>query len=332
MKNYNNIDFYHGSDEDILFFDIKKIGLNFDSSKAFYFTTNTFFETISSSSGLSYYEDMYSAGAYAKNTVSGNPVIYICNLEIKNPLTIKDLIYMYDLNKEAPFEGQHPQDFLDMNIGDILETMKNNNNDGVILDQSEYSEEKEITAMVLNPEQIKFKYKNKEIENYLSLKIENNKNNFESIVDMYNNNEIFKNDTGALKLENNEESIKDLFKKYACADFAYSCHLLTNWEMFQFDISNTGEEEYPPYHIAIKHPTKELFFDIDGFSTKKEIIKKYSGNLDYSDCYKISPNPMLIKEESDLKILCSFSKNLLEKEKIKIELKKKPAKRKIKHN
>jgi hypothetical protein len=193
MKEYNNIDFYHGSDDNINIFDKDKIGKNFKESKAFYFTTNTEHDVV----GKNIYEDPYSAGAYAKNTIDGNPVIYICNLDIKNPLTISYISECYYLDPKDPFNGDHPQDFLDKDIDYLIQMAKDEGFDSIILDQSTYSDSNEITAIVFNSEQIKFKYKSK---NNLENKPNKQINDF---IHKKKNNEIKKiNNSPTAKLRN----------------------------------------------------------------------------------------------------------------------------------
>jgi hypothetical protein len=160
LKDYSKIDFYHGSPVDFVEFDESKIGENFKQSNGFFFTDNTFCHVSTTAAGVKLYEDPYSAGGYAKNSDGGNPVIYICNLDIKNPLLISDLISSFYLSDDDPFDGCHPQDFYDMNNESIKDLCKKLNKDSVVLDQSSYSEEKEITVIVFRKEQIKFKYNN----------------------------------------------------------------------------------------------------------------------------------------------------------------------------
>jgi len=169
---YEKMDFYHGSGEDFDEFSQKLIGSNFKSSKAFYFTNNTSFEKVITGSGVKLYEDGYSAGAYAKNNIDGHPVIYICNLILSNPMTIDYIVDVFYLNKEDPFVGNHPQDFLDENIDNLLNICKEKGFDSIILDQKYYSEENEITIVVLDAKQIKFKFlQNKnQIELFLNKK------------------------------------------------------------------------------------------------------------------------------------------------------------------
>ena len=57
-------------------------------------------------------------------------------------------------------------------------------------------------------------------------------NDYKKIINIYNENFIFKNDTNAPKLEDNFKSIKALFENYACADFAYASHKATIWLFF----------------------------------------------------------------------------------------------------
>ena len=95
------------------------------------------------------------------------------------------------------------------------------------------------------------------------------------IVELYNNNFLFKNDTNALKLENDFNSIIKLFTQYACADFAFAVNVLTGWKSYEF---YNDEEDGYTYHVVSKHPTKDIFFDINGFLTKEDISKKYFNN------------------------------------------------------
>jgi hypothetical protein len=136
-------------------------------------------------------------------------------------------------------------------------------------------------------------------------------NNYQEIIDIYNENFIFKNDINAPKLENNFESIKKLFENYACADFAFACHKETGWKVFQFDISKIENEEHPPYHVVVQNPDTKMFFDINGYSNKDDIIKKYNGKIEYSDYYEIKPSQMLIYDEKQIKIISNLSKDIL---------------------
>lgn len=136
-------------------------------------------------------------------------------------------------------------------------------------------------------------------------------NNYKEIVNIYKNNFVFKNDSNAPRLEYDFESIKQLFENYACFDFAFACHKATGWKVFQFDISNMDDEEYPPYHVAVQNPDTKMFFDINGYSKKEDIIKKYNGNIEYSDCYEIKPSQMLVYDERQIEIISNLAKDIL---------------------
>lgn len=143
--------FFTGAAADIKRFDKRYIGQNFGKDTVgFFFTTNTVHEDVNGN----IYEDPFSAGAYAKNAsylTKEAPVIYPVHLDIKNPLTVSDLIYIYELSNEDPFDGEHPQSFFDVRTADILDIMKSRKNDALYLDYHN-----EIFVMVLEPEQISF--------------------------------------------------------------------------------------------------------------------------------------------------------------------------------
>jgi hypothetical protein len=170
--NYQDVDFYHGTGKDITSFDLKKVGECFDSSVGIYLTTNCEHDTVVTGKGVNHYEDPYSAGGYANHAADnhgGSPVVYICRLNINNPLTISDIIDSFCLDKDDPFDGQHPQDYFDMNRHSMVALVEALGKDGVILDQRVYSDEREITAIVFDPLKIDFKYDNS-LKQFLSNK------------------------------------------------------------------------------------------------------------------------------------------------------------------
>lgn len=75
---------YHGTASDFDSFSNEKIGANFDDNIGFYFTNNTDHEVVNGN----VYEDMTSAGAYAKNSV-GSASIIPSYVSLKNPLIIE---------------------------------------------------------------------------------------------------------------------------------------------------------------------------------------------------------------------------------------------------
>lgn len=143
--------FFTGSGADILKFDKSFIGQNFQKDKeGFFFTTCTAHDEV----GVNVYEDPYSAGAYAKNAAmvtGGGAVVYPVYLKMENPLTLKDIIYMYYLDENEPFDSGHQQNFYDDHVDEILEIVKKNGHDSVMFDFNN-----EIFAVVFEPEQIEF--------------------------------------------------------------------------------------------------------------------------------------------------------------------------------
>jgi hypothetical protein len=137
---------YHGTSGAFAEFDPKQVGANFGvDAEGFYFTENTSFVTEKGRT----YEDPYSAGAYAKN--AGNaPNIMPVYLSIKNPLTVEDIIPAYYLDPLDPFDGAHPQDYLDKNKAEMIDRMKEEGKDGIIFKWGEDS-----VFVVFSPTQIK---------------------------------------------------------------------------------------------------------------------------------------------------------------------------------
>lgn len=152
--------FFTGSGADIKEFDKNYIGQNFNKdNKGFFFTTCTAHEDVNGK----IYEDGYSAGAYAKNAAlitNGSPVVYPVYLDIKKPLVVDDVIWLYDLNPDDPFDGCHPQDFFDERTEDLIEFMEKHKRDGVL-----FEHHNETFAMVFEPEQIEFALLQEVVEN-----------------------------------------------------------------------------------------------------------------------------------------------------------------------
>lgn len=150
-KNLDKQMFFTGAAADIEVFDKKYIGQNFEKDKVgFFFTSCTAHEVVP----MGVFEDPYSSGAYAKNAsyfTNQPPVVYPVYLEMKNPLTVEDVISAYYLNPEDPFDGCHQQDFFDDKTEDLLRMVKENGNDSVFFDYNG-----EQFAVVFEPEQITF--------------------------------------------------------------------------------------------------------------------------------------------------------------------------------
>lgn len=143
-------------------------------------------------------------------------------------------------------------------------------------------------------------------------------NKIESVLEIYNNNIVFKGDTNKPALKNNFKSIINLFSMYACSDFAYATHINTGWKVFQIDFFIDNEQEYAPYHIVVKKPDSDLYFDVSGFSTFEELIKKYDGNIEYAEIYEINPCPSLITDKNEINLISNMSDILRNKHEIKL--------------
>lgn len=115
------------------------------------------------------------------------------------------------------------------------------------------------------------------------------------IVDLYNSNDLFKNDDNSPTLNNCFVSIIQLFTQYACADFALAINALTGWKSYEF---YNDEEDGYTYHVVSKHPTKDIFFDINGFLTKDEISEKYF-NKHEVHCYDVGLTCCILQNKKE---------------------------------
>lgn len=147
--------FFTGTAADVDAFNKTYIGQNFEKDEeGFFFTTNTMHQVVKTNLGTKIYEDPYGAGAYAKNAseITGEgAIIYPVYLSMKNPLTMEDIVEVFYLDKENPFDGNHQQDFFDENSQTILNLVKEMKKDSICLDWEE-----EKFAVVFEPEQISF--------------------------------------------------------------------------------------------------------------------------------------------------------------------------------
>lgn len=139
------------------------------------------------------------------------------------------------------------------------------------------------------------------------------KNKIEEILEIYNNNCIFKDDPNKPVLKRDFQSIKNLFSMYACSDFAYATNLNTGWNVFQIDFFIDDEQEFAPYHLVVKIPNSELYFDVNGFSTFEDLIKRYNGNIQYTEIYEIKPRPALITDINEINLISNMSNILRSK-------------------
>lgn len=150
---------YHGTGADFQVFDAGKVGLNFSDKEGFFFTDNVSHDTplhgydSGGNEIRAYYEDPYSAGGYAKNaarqTGQGAAVMPVY-LKLENPMTTKDVADMFSLKKDDPFDGAHPQDYLDDNKQQLLEIAKEEGYDGIWLTNG-----KDNVYVAFEPTQVK---------------------------------------------------------------------------------------------------------------------------------------------------------------------------------
>ena len=131
----------------------------------------------------------------------------------------------------------------------------------------------------------------------------------EGIIELYNNNFLFKNDDNALTLNNSFESIIQLFTQYACADFALAINALTGWKSYEF---YNDEEDGYTYHVVSKHPTENIFFDINGFLTKDEISAKYFNNHEVY-CYDVGLTCCSLQDKKEQAVLQNLISELIAK-------------------
>ncbi len=141
---------FHGGAADIKAFDKSFIGKNFGvDDEGFFFTTNTS-HSVAWYGGSDYrvYDDMYSAGAYAKNA---DGATYPCFLRIENPLYLRDWADAYglDYDHEVTDYG-HPQEVLDRNKKSVLVMAREDGHDGIIAHHGD-----DYVFVVFEPNQIK---------------------------------------------------------------------------------------------------------------------------------------------------------------------------------
>lgn len=103
------------------------------------------------------------------------------------------------------------------------------------------------------------------------------KERIQGIIDLYNNNSIFSSDGTSPELSQGEDSIIELFTNYACADFAQAVYQITGWETVEF-LYKENDIFGEFYHVVSKHPTEEIYFDINGFLTEDKIAELYFNN------------------------------------------------------
>ncbi|OUV22850.1 MAG: hypothetical protein CBC55_02100 [Gammaproteobacteria bacterium TMED95] len=89
--------------------------------------------------------------------------------------------------------------------------------------------------------------------------------------------------------ENDIEKTEALFTKLACKDFSFAVHSLTGWEIIEFGVE--GETTHPWYHQACKVPDSDLFFDINGMRTEKDILASFSPPKDNESRYAVDVDP-----------------------------------------
>ncbi|MEQ1560672.1 MAG: hypothetical protein ABL933_17260 [Methyloglobulus sp.] len=146
---------YHGSGADFTEFDKSKIGSVFeDDEEGFFFTNNTTHTVVDYGNRLEIFNDMVSAGAYAKNA-GGNANIMPVFIALKSPVIIDSV------NEPNGFDGQDVVTWLEHVLGkkSIISQANENSNDGVIVtDRSvEFGKngDNEKLVVAFNPNQIK---------------------------------------------------------------------------------------------------------------------------------------------------------------------------------
>lgn len=146
----NPLRVFHGGAADIKAFDKTMVGKNFGADdEGFFFTTNTDHH-VSWFGGNDYrvYDDMYSAGAYAKNA---DGVTYPCYLRIENPLYLRDWADAHELDYDHEIADYgHPQDVLDRNKKSVIAMAREDGHDGIIAHHGN-----DYVFVVFEPNQIK---------------------------------------------------------------------------------------------------------------------------------------------------------------------------------
>jgi len=140
--------------------------------------------------------------------------------------------------------------------------------------------------------------------------------NLQSIINdvfaIYNKSSIFAGDPNRENFENSIEGVRNLFSRYACMDFAYATYLLNGWKMYQLDFFSEDCEDYAPYHIVVKKPESELYYDINGLSNIGDLVKLYDAEMEYVSVYEIEPTPFLITNEKEISVIIELSKMMIE--------------------
>lgn len=126
------------------------------------------------------------------------------------------------------------------------------------------------------------------------------------VISLYKKNEIFKNDPNAPRLDNNLDALTDLFANYACVDFAHAVNKLTGWELYHLEFYQNKHQQYAPYHVLAKIPNSELYFDVNGITTLKSIVQRYSGDMEHLEVTQTRPVPFLVFGD-DMKTLCRYA-------------------------
>lgn len=132
------------------------------------------------------------------------------------------------------------------------------------------------------------------------------------LLDCYNENEIFRNDPNRPNISTEYSSIKNLFENYACVDFAYVVNKLKGWDLYHFEFIEDDKQDFAPYHVVAKVKESDLYFDINGFSTFDDIIKRFNANPKYVENYKIKPSVFMIKNEKDIKAISKIIIEIIE--------------------
>lgn len=145
---------FHGTSADFDTFDSGQTGKNFSDPTGFFFTNNTSHDVVSYGKGESeVYEDMTSAGAYARNSMrnhGGGANIMPVYLSVKNPLVIE---------KDADGAGiLSLGESRNKGLGRLVNEAREQGHDGVILRDTSMrlrSGEYETVVAVMSPNQVK---------------------------------------------------------------------------------------------------------------------------------------------------------------------------------
>ncbi len=106
--------------------------------------------------------------------------------------------------------------------------------------------------------------------------------------------------------KNEKEKIETLFTNFAGKDFTFAAHSLTGWEIIEFGVE--GETTHPWYHQVCKVPDSDLFFDINGMRTEKEILASFSPPKDNESLYAVDvdPEPVYLCDTKALENLVAY--------------------------